>query len=97
MSDTAPTTGTYGHSSYRVGEPLPLVLVLEDLAVILGVGKSRAYQLEHDGELAHLECLPRVGKRRRYSGKKVQAWVDGDGAEESTSRYFQAGRKAGRR
>jgi len=97
MSDTVtPAAGTYGRSSFRVGEPLPLVLVLEDLAAILGVGRSQAYALEHAGELAPLECLPRVGGRRRYSGKKVQAWVDGEG-EEVESRYFQAGRKAGRR
>ena len=96
MPDATVAPGTYGRSRYRVGEPLPLVLVLDDIAAILGVGKSQAYQLEHAGELAHLECLPRIGGRRRYSGKKVQAWVDAEG-DEVESRYFQAGRKAARR
>jgi hypothetical protein len=91
---TAPAAGTYGRSVHKVGEPLPQVLVLSDLAAILGVGTTQAWQLEHDGELAKFECLPRVGKRRRYSGKKVQAWVDGEGEAAEPSRYFASARKA---
>jgi len=83
MSDvtTVPAAGTYGRSAYRVGEPLPQVLVLPDVAAILGVASSQAQRLEHAGELAPFECLPRIGTRRRYSGKKLQQWVDGEGVE----------------
>jgi len=48
---------------------------------------------ERAGEFARFELLPRMGNRPRFSGKKVQAWLDGeDDAVES--RYFKAGRRA---
>jgi hypothetical protein len=82
--------GFYGRSAFRVGEPLPGVLFLKDLGDILDVGLARAYQLEHAGELVAFEMKPPVGGRRRYSGKKVQQWLDGDG---EAPRFFGSARR----
>jgi hypothetical protein len=62
----------------RVGEPLPAVMTLAQLAKVLGLGSTRAGDLQRAGEFAFLECVPRVGNRPRYSGKKVQQWIDGE-------------------
>jgi predicted DNA-binding transcriptional regulator AlpA len=69
------------------------VLVLRDLAELLGLGASRTWELYQQGDFARFELLPRLGNRPRFSGKKLQAWLDGE-EEESASRYFQAGRRA---
>lgn len=84
--------GVYGASAFRVGELLPGVLYLEDLAAILSVKQARAYQLEKAGELAAFEMRPRIGHRARYSGKKVQQWLDGEG---QASRFLGSARRRG--
>lgn len=80
----------------RVGEPLAAVLLIDDLQRVLRLEKSRAYVLEAAGEFAIFELLPRLGNRRRYSGKKVQAYLDGAVVEApaaGASRFFQKGRR----
>jgi len=67
-----------GHSTHRVGDRLPAVLVLSDLAPIFGLKVSQLGELERAGDLEPFELKPRVGKRARYSGKKLQAWLDGE-------------------
>jgi len=52
-------------------------LFLRDVGRVLGVGVDRAWQLEKAGELAIFELFPRLGNRRRYSRKKLQAYLDG--------------------
>jgi hypothetical protein len=100
-----PAVGHRGRSAHHVGDPLPAVMLLGDLARVLGLGSSQAWQLERAGELERFE-LPRVGKRVRYSGKKVQAWLDGENddngengvqtpvaAMSTRARFLAAGRK----
>jgi hypothetical protein len=54
------------------------VLVLRQLGPIFGLKHSALGRLELAGDLKRFEILPRVGKRARYSGKKLQAWYDGE-------------------
>lgn len=75
---TPPRTTTRGQSGYVDGDPKPEVMVLKDLESVLHLGTTRMWQLERAGELAFLEILPRIGNKARYSGKKVQAWIDGE-------------------
>jgi len=82
--------GVYGRSTFRVGEPLPPILVIADMAAILDVSLQRGYQLHHANELIAFELKPRIGNRPRYSGKKVQQWLDGDG---EASRFFASARR----
>ena len=77
--------------TYQVGEPLPAVLVLEDLAQLLGISHSRAAHLAAAGEFDTFELTPRIGRRLRYSGKKLQAWLDGPPEAATGSRFFQKG------
>jgi len=79
---------------FRAGDPLPAILLLADLAVLLGLSRARIYELHGAGELSRFEVLPRLGNRPRFSGARVQAWIDGT-AEPVTagSRYFAAGRR----
>jgi hypothetical protein len=92
-----PAPGAYGHSRFLVGDPLPAVLVLRDLADLLGVGSSAVWAMFKRGDLKRFE-LDKVGNRPRFSGRKVQAWLDGKSdAEPDDSegrRYFSAGRRA---
>ena len=82
-------------SRFRAGDALPAVLVLRDLAELLALGSSRTWELYQRGEFARFELLPRMGNRPRFSGKKVQAWLElEDGAVETQSRYFKNSRRA---
>jgi hypothetical protein len=77
----------------RVGDPLKAILVLADLQPLLGVTLARLYQLEAEGAFAFAELKPRVGTRPRYSGKRIQAWIDGEEAAYlPATRHFGAGR-----
>ena len=77
---------------FRAGDALPTVLVLRDLAELLALGSSRTWELYQQGEFARFELLPRLGNRPRFSGKKVQAWLELED-EAVESRYFKAGRR----
>jgi hypothetical protein len=84
---------------YRVGEPLPQVLTLRELGPILGLGYTRLWQLEKAGELERFECPDVIGNKKRYSGRKLQAWAEAQDAEPAPadvprlqSRHFRRGR-----
>jgi hypothetical protein len=68
----------YGKSTFRVGDPLPVVLTARELGAILGYSPQRSSELKKAGAFDLFENLPRVGLSPRYSGKKVQQWLDGD-------------------
>jgi hypothetical protein len=79
---------------HRVGDPLASVLVTTDLPEILNLSLRRVQELELAGDLAQFECLPAVGKRPRYSGKKIQQWLDGEQVEPARMRVFGGARKS---
>lgn len=80
---------------FKAGEALPAVLVLRDLAELLDLGSSRTWELYQAGEFARFELLPRLGNRPRFSGARVQAWIDGQAVDEQPEdlRYFTAARR----
>lgn len=84
-----------GAPRFKAGDALPAVLVLRDLADLLGLGHSRVWDLYQADEFARFELLPRLGNRPRFSGKRLQAWLDlEEQSPEVESRYFKAGRRA---
>jgi len=88
-------SSTVGSCRFRAGDALPAVLVLRDLAELLGLGTSRTWELYQQGEFARFELLPRLGNRPRFSGKKLQAWLDAEEqVTETEPRYFKAGHRA---
>lgn len=96
----APEVGTYGHSHFRVGDPLPAVMVLSDLATLLGLGSSAVWDLYKAGEFKQWELTPAIGKRPRFSGKAVQQWIDKAEADDAEAietsegrRYFASARR----
>ena len=89
---SAPPARVYGNSPFPVGVPLPGVLYLDDLALILEVGRARAYGLQAANAFAQWELRPRIGNVARYSGRKVQAWLEGEDATEAP-RYFASARR----
>lgn len=88
-SDETLAPPTIGRSRFLAGHPLPPVLTRDEVAAILGVSHATGWRLEKSNKLAPFELLPRIG-RPHYSGKKVQAWLDGDGEQ---LRYFQSARR----
>ena len=80
----------YGRSRFRVGDPLPLVLTSAEVGGILDYGAARTSQLKKVGAFDLFEILPRIGPSARYSGKKVQQWLDG-GLEAPKSSHFGIG------
>lgn len=82
--------GRYGRSTVRVGDPLPAVLRLKQLADVLGISVCQARRQELKGHYQHLAITPNDGKSI-FSGKKVQAWIDGTNA---VSRFFSSARRA---
>lgn len=82
----------YGASAFRIDAPLPGVLYLDDLALILEIGRTRAYELQAANEFKQFELRPRIGNVARYSGRKVQAWLNGEDATEAP-RYFAGARR----
>jgi hypothetical protein len=77
---TPPTTSAADDAPtrYRVGDRLPAVLELKDLEAVLGLGHARIWQLYEAGEFAFALLSPMVGNKPRFSGKKLQAWIDGE-------------------
>jgi len=57
-------------------EPYPPVMYADDLARLLRRSVTRVRFLAGRGEFDAVEILPRT-LPRRYSGKKVQAWIEG--------------------
>ena len=83
----------------RVGDPLPAILVLRDLGELLGLGHSRVWDLYRAGEFARFELMPRLGNRPRFSGARLQSWIEGTEAEVISDRqpagraYFTKARR----
>jgi len=79
--DAAPVAGDSVASSSRsrrrllVGEALPAVLDLKDLEAVLGLGPTRIWQLYQAGDLDFALLRPTVGRRPRFSGSQMQAWL----------------------
>jgi hypothetical protein len=74
-------------------------MVLQDFEGVLGLGHSRVWELYENDAFAKFEILPRLGNRPRFSGARVQAWIDGQAADDQTDglRYFTAARRQRRR
>jgi len=94
----SPTT-VRSPSRFHAGDALPAVLVLRDLAELLGLGATRTWELYQAGEFARFELQPRLGNRPRFSGARLQAWIDGEeeAQPETASRYFASARRQRRR
>ena len=79
---------------FKVGDPLPAILVLRDLEELLGLGSSRIWELYRAGEFRRFEILPRLGNRPRFSGARLQAWIDDTEVPAiEGSRYFNGRRR----
>jgi len=61
----------------RVGDALPARLYSDDLMRIFGIAKSRFYVLQARGAFDRFQLKPTIG-RRAWSGKLVQAYLDGE-------------------
>jgi hypothetical protein len=62
----------------QVGESLPAVCTVADVARVLGVTPSAVHKLREAGRLREF-LLPSLGDRKaRYCGRKLQAWLDGE-------------------
>lgn len=57
-------------------EDLPMVLRVEDLMPILGVGRSNAYALVRSGQVRSI----RIGHQFRIPREAIQEFLDGTGA-----------------
>jgi hypothetical protein len=63
---------------FKVGETLPAVCTVSDVARVLGVSVSAVHKLREAGRLREF-LLPSLGDRKaRYCGRKLQAWLDGE-------------------
>ena len=86
-SDAAAAVGDPVEASPRsrrrvlVGETLPAVLDLKDLESVLGLGSTRIWQLYQAGDLDFALLRPTVGRRPRFSGKQLQAWMARESVE----------------
>lgn len=75
----------------KLGELIPAVCVPRDVARVLGLSCSRIYALQRTGKLRRFELDRVLGDERpRYSGKKIQAWLDGT---LDAPRFFGSARK----
>jgi hypothetical protein len=79
MPDTVTTPPRmYGRSAFPIDEPLPPVLSGREVGAILGYGGPRSSQLKTAGAFDLFEILPRIGLTARYSGKKLQQWLNSE-------------------
>lgn len=62
---------SYSTPIYRNFEDIPLVLRVEDLMPILGVGRNGAYQLVRSGQIRSI----RIGSRIRIPRHEVQRFL----------------------
>lgn len=61
----------------RVGETLPARMTAKDMQRVFQLSSSRFYALRAIGRFDAFEIRPRIGQRA-WSGKKVQAYLDGE-------------------
>lgn len=90
-------TADVGVGQLKVGERVNAVCTVVDIARALGVTVARVHQLRKQGHLERF-LLDSLGDgKARYSGEKLQRWIDGerqDAVLRSASRhYFGSARK----
>lgn len=61
----------------QVGEMLPAVCGVQEVARVLGRSVSRVHQLQRLGKLRVFELEPLGDRRVRYNGRLLQEWVEG--------------------
>lgn len=66
-----------------------LTLSDRELMELLDLKKSEFYKRRKLGAFVFLECSPRLGRRRQYSGALVQRWRDGVGASSPFGKSFK--------
>ncbi len=64
---------------YRVGETLPVVCTVKDVARVFGISESAVHHLKDRGRLRDflLPALP-GDRKSRYSGARLSAWLRGE-------------------
>lgn len=62
----------------RVGDELPKVLDAHDIGKVFGVGVKAVYNWAKAGKLRRFELAKPIGSKR-WSGKKLQEYLDGEG------------------
>jgi len=60
-------------TTFHIGDGIPTVMTVEEMAKYLKIGMNNAYALVRSGEI---RCI-RVGRQFRISGKAVQEYLDG--------------------
>lgn len=79
-TDRQPQTSTSGeHVGLRpieVGQPLPAICLVRDVAQVLRVSESRVYQLRAEGKLREF-LLPAIDGTLRFNGRKLSDYRDG--------------------
>jgi len=79
-----------------VGDPLPAVCDVNDVGELLGLGPTRMWELVKAHALDFALLQPPIGNKPRFSGKKLQAWIDGELVEpaaDASRHYFGGARK----
>lgn len=61
---------------YHSAEELPLVLTVEDLMPVLGIGRNTAYDLVRSGQIQSL----RIGRKIRIPRNAVIQYISGSAA-----------------
>lgn len=62
---------------WPLAEPFPALLTDAQLRLVLGVGWTTFYRLKKLGRFRELVAHPTLTPTVRYSGLRVQQWVDG--------------------
>jgi len=74
ISDTS--VASHAPATLRVGDKLPKALGTGDMIAAFGISKRTFYRRERAGEFRPFE-LPRPLGMKRWSGEKVQCFLDG--------------------
>lgn len=75
--EDAPRALDVSRETFQVGEALPSVCTVADVAKLLGVSTSRVHHMRKDGQLNRF-LLSSLGDRKaRFSGRLLMAWRDG--------------------
>ena len=67
---------------WPIDEAFPAVLTDEQLMRVLGIKRSKFYELRSAGVFDVLKCRQQLPGRglTRYNGALVQRWIDGNGS-----------------
>jgi hypothetical protein len=89
-----PATGTAIH----VVDPIPAVCSLKDIGHLLGLKPTRTWELYKRGQFNFALITPVVGKKPRFSGRKLQLWCERELETEDPNatrgrRYFKGHRR----